>query len=107
MARQNNGMAPFIKTTSPNASKKRLARGCALALGAVVKKSSEYRHYAEECRALANKMPPGEQRDAILTIAAIWEKLALVRANRAQAAATCSPVERSAAVDQIVGTVLP
>jgi hypothetical protein len=67
-----------------------VARGCALAVGAVVKKSSEYRPYAEECRALANKVPLGEQHDAILTIAAIGEKLALVRANRAQAAATCS-----------------
>jgi hypothetical protein len=45
-----------------------------------VKKPSEYRRYAEECRALANKVPLGEQHDAI---AALWEKLALVCPNRA------------------------
>jgi hypothetical protein len=63
-----------------------------------VKKSFEYRRYAEECHALAKRMPPGEQRDSILTIARIWEQLALVRANRAQAAAASSPQERASAV---------
>ena len=39
-----------------------------------MKKASEYRHHAEECRALANGMA-GEQRDQLLEMAATWEKL--------------------------------
>jgi hypothetical protein len=40
-----------------------------------VKKSSEYRAHADECRALARNMQ-GEQRDQLLAMAATWEALA-------------------------------
>jgi hypothetical protein len=46
-----------------------------------MKKASEYRHHAEECRALANGMA-GEQRDQLLEMAATWEKLADERSER-------------------------
>ena len=41
-----------------------------------MKRASEYRQHAQECRALANQMKEGGQRDQMLTIAATWEKLA-------------------------------
>ena len=41
-----------------------------------MKKTSEYRQHAEECRALAKQMKEGDQRDQMLKIAATWEKLA-------------------------------
>jgi hypothetical protein len=45
-----------------------------------VKKASEYRAHAEECRALARTMQ-GEQRDQLLVMAANWEKLAADRSD--------------------------
>jgi hypothetical protein len=44
-----------------------------------MKKASEYRQHAEECRAMASTMRPGEQRDQLLEMAATWEKLAAER----------------------------
>ena len=44
-----------------------------------MKKASEYRAHAKECMALAAGMPPGPQRDQILTMAANWEDLARER----------------------------
>ena len=41
-----------------------------------MKRASEYRQHAQECRALATQMKEGGQRDQMLTIAATWEKLA-------------------------------
>ena len=41
-----------------------------------MKKASEYRQHAEECRALAHGMADGEQRDQLLEMAATWDKLA-------------------------------
>ena len=51
-----------------------------------MKKASEYRQHAVECRALANTMDQGDQRDQLLEMAATWERLAderseLVRRN--------------------------
>ena len=46
-----------------------------------MKKASEYRKHAEECRALAQGMKPGEQRDQLLQMAANWEQMALERSN--------------------------
>ncbi len=51
-----------------------------------MKKASEYRLHAQECRALANAMDHGDQRDQLLEMAATWERLAeerseLVRRN--------------------------
>jgi hypothetical protein len=45
----------------------------------IVKKASEYRHHAEECRALANTTRAGPQKDQLLEMAATWEKLAAER----------------------------
>lgn len=45
-----------------------------------MKKASEYRHHAEECRVLAGAMQ-GEQRDQLLEMAATWEKLATERSE--------------------------
>jgi hypothetical protein len=46
-----------------------------------MKKASEYRQHAEECRALARGLPDGEQRKQILAMAANWEKLAAERSD--------------------------
>ena len=45
-----------------------------------MKKASEYRQHAEECRTLARQMQ-GEQRDQLLEMARTWEKLADERAE--------------------------
>jgi hypothetical protein len=44
-----------------------------------VKKASEYRRHAEECRALAKNMKAGEQRDQLLEMARTWDNLAAER----------------------------
>ncbi|MDB5445909.1 MAG: hypothetical protein JWQ97_1226 [Phenylobacterium sp.] len=41
-----------------------------------MKKASEYRHHARECRELAAKMELGEHRDQLLSMARHWENLA-------------------------------
>jgi hypothetical protein len=41
-----------------------------------MRKTSEYRHHAEECRKLAAKMKTGDQRDHMLKIAKVWDQLA-------------------------------
>lgn len=41
-----------------------------------MKKASEYRQHAEECRQLAAAMESGEQRELLLTMAANWDRLA-------------------------------
>ena len=51
-----------------------------------MKKASEYRQHAAECRSLAGAMEQGEQRDQLMEMAATWERLAderseLVRRN--------------------------
>lgn len=56
-----------------------------------MKKASEYRHHADECRTLAAKMENGEHRDQLLGMAATWEQLArererLIAAASAEAA---------------------
>lgn len=45
-----------------------------------MKKASEYRKHAEECRTLARGVT-GEQRDQLLEMAATWERLAEERAD--------------------------
>jgi hypothetical protein len=44
-----------------------------------VKKASEYRRHAEECRALAKQMKQGEYRDQLLIMAETWDRLAAER----------------------------
>ena len=46
-----------------------------------MKKASEYRQHAEECRALAKRMDAGEQRDQLLEMAATWDQLAAERSE--------------------------
>lgn len=41
-----------------------------------MKKASEYRQHADECRTLAGRMDSGEHRDQLLEMAATWDKLA-------------------------------
>lgn len=44
-----------------------------------MRKSSEYREYAEECRALARKALPGEHREQLVKLAETWDQLAVER----------------------------
>lgn len=46
-----------------------------------MKKASEYRMHAAECRQLAAKMELGEQREQLLSMARHWDDLATDRAN--------------------------
>jgi hypothetical protein len=46
-----------------------------------MKKASEYRQHAEECRALARKLGPSEHRNQLLEMAATWDKLAAERSE--------------------------
>jgi hypothetical protein len=46
-----------------------------------MKKASEYRKHAEECRLLAQKMDPGDQRNQLLDMAKTWGDLANDRAD--------------------------
>ena len=46
-----------------------------------MKKASEYRQHAEECRTLARTMKEGEHRTQLLEMAATWEKLAEERSD--------------------------
>jgi hypothetical protein len=41
-----------------------------------MKKLSDYRKHAAECRALAKQMLSGDQRDQLLAMAETWERLA-------------------------------
>ena len=41
-----------------------------------VKKASEYRQHAEECRILAKQVPDGAQRTQLLEMAKTWDALA-------------------------------
>ena len=44
-----------------------------------VKKASEYRKHAEECRTLARQMKQGEYREQLLIMADTWDRLAAER----------------------------
>ena len=49
-----------------------------------MKKASEYRQHADECRTLAARMDSGEHRDQLLEMAATWDRLADERAQQAK-----------------------
>ena len=49
-----------------------------------MKKASEYRQHAEECRALAHNMEQGAQRDQLIEMAVTWDKLAQDRSDLVQ-----------------------
>jgi hypothetical protein len=44
-----------------------------------MKKASEYRQHAEECRAIARSMIDDGQREQLLNMAETWEQLAAER----------------------------
>jgi hypothetical protein len=44
-----------------------------------MKKASEYRQHAKECRKLARSAAPGEHRDQLLNMAITWDNLAAER----------------------------
>ncbi len=44
-----------------------------------MKKASEYRLHAAECRALAAKMDLGERREQLLAMGAHWDRMAVER----------------------------
>jgi hypothetical protein len=46
-----------------------------------MKKASEYRMHAEECRVLAGGMEQGDHREQLLEMAATWERLAAERSE--------------------------
>ena len=46
-----------------------------------MKKASEYREHARECRELALKMNSDEQREQLLQMAGHWDRLAADRAR--------------------------
>jgi len=46
-----------------------------------MKKASEYRQHARECRELAAQMESGEHREQLLAMADHWEQLAADRAE--------------------------
>ncbi|RAK62472.1 hypothetical protein [Phenylobacterium kunshanense] len=46
-----------------------------------MKKASEYREHARECRVLAAQMDSADQRDQLLQMAAHWDALADDRAD--------------------------
>jgi hypothetical protein len=46
-----------------------------------MKKASEYRQHAEECRAMARTMVSGEHQDQLLEMAATWDRLAAERSD--------------------------
>ena len=65
-----------------------------------MKKASEYRQHAQECRALATSMDSEEQRVQLLEMAEHWERLAadrlvLIRSNPDLAQAGEHEEERS------------
>jgi hypothetical protein len=47
----------------------------------IMKKASEYRQHAEECRAMARGLPSGDQRDQLLQMASTWDGLAAERSE--------------------------
>ncbi len=46
-----------------------------------MRKVSEYRQHADECRALAAKMMHADEREQLLAMAATWDHLAEERAR--------------------------
>ena len=46
-----------------------------------MKKASEYREHAQQCRNLAKRMSAGAQRDQLLEMALTWDKLAEERSE--------------------------
>lgn len=47
----------------------------------IVKKASEYRAHAQDCRVLARRMKTDAQRETLLQMAADWDEMATYRAR--------------------------
>ncbi len=60
-----------------------------------MKKASEYRQHADECRRLVLQMPPGEQREALYEMARTWDALDEERSAKAGRARPAETRERS------------
>jgi hypothetical protein len=43
---------------------------------AVTTRTDQYRHLARDCRLMAQSLPAGENRSALLEMAEVWERLA-------------------------------
>src|SRR5215207_1948470 len=50
----------------------------------VVKTASDYQRAAQECRRLADRFPPGPDREQLLSMAQMWDGLARDRADLIQ-----------------------
>ena len=53
-----------------------------------MRKIKDYKKHADECRAMARKVIPGEQRDLLLNMAQTWESLATERERQIHLADT-------------------
>jgi hypothetical protein len=61
-----------------------------------MRKTSEYRHHRDECRALARKAENDEQRSQLLKMAEIWDKLAQERERSELRIADMTPMAGTA-----------
>jgi hypothetical protein len=59
-----------------------------------MKKVSEYREHAEECRTLARRSKTPEDRDMLLNMAATWDSLAEERTKAAERQQRLAQLER-------------
>lgn len=60
-----------------------------------MKKASEYRQHAEECRAMARTMKEGTQREQLLDMARNWDQMAKDRDRLARLHPEISLEEKS------------
>ena len=51
-----------------------------------MRRASEYRQHAQECRSLAAKMEHAQERDLLLRMAATWDEMAAERERMPAAA---------------------
>jgi len=63
-----------------------------------MRKTSEYRHHRDECRALARKAENDEQRSELLKMAEIWDMLAQEQERMTVMAAQPEPGFRAVSV---------
>jgi hypothetical protein len=64
--------------------------------GGGMRKVSEYRQHAKECRGLANQSRSPEHRQMLLNIAATWESLANDRIKTAEGLERIAKLEKTA-----------
>jgi len=69
--------------------------------GAVVRKVSEYRQHADECRTLARRARAPEHRDMLLNMAATWDSLAEERIKSRARRQRIANLERTVQTDRL------